>query len=98
VPTDRTRTPSIAGTYRGNGGGRKPVPLRGIPEHRRGCRRRSKRGPAVKAFGYTVVEDPADAVRIAARTPNSTFIAGGTDLLNLMRDGAEVHDHLVDSG
>ncbi|AVT35517.1 xanthine dehydrogenase family protein subunit M [Plantactinospora sp. BB1] len=50
----------------------------------------------MRAFGYTVAEDPADAVRIAARTPNSTFIAGGTDLLNLMRDGAEVHDHLVD--
>jgi xanthine dehydrogenase YagS FAD-binding subunit len=50
----------------------------------------------VRAFGYTVAKDPAHAVRIAARTPNSTFIAGGTDLLNLMRDGAETHDHLVD--
>lgn len=50
----------------------------------------------MRAFGYTVAKDPADAVRIAARTPNSTFIAGGTDLLNLMRDGAEVHDYLVD--
>lgn len=50
----------------------------------------------MRAFGYTVAKNPADAVRIAAGTPGSTFIAGGTDLLNLMRDGAEAHDHLVD--
>jgi xanthine dehydrogenase YagS FAD-binding subunit len=50
----------------------------------------------VRAFGYTVARNPDDAVRIAAGTPSSTFIAGGTDLLNLMRDGAEAHDHLVD--
>lgn len=50
----------------------------------------------MRAFGYTIAKNPADAVRIAAGTPNSTFIAGGTDLLNLMRDGAEAHDHLVD--
>jgi xanthine dehydrogenase YagS FAD-binding subunit len=50
----------------------------------------------VRNFGYTVAKNPADAVRIAAGTPNATFVAGGTDLLNLMRDGAEAHDHLVD--
>lgn len=50
----------------------------------------------MRNFGYTVARTPADAVRIAAGTPNSTFVAGGTDVLNLMRDGAEAHDHLVD--
>jgi xanthine dehydrogenase YagS FAD-binding subunit len=50
----------------------------------------------VRAFGYTVAKTPADAVRIAAGTPNAAFVAGGTDVLNLMRDGAQVHDHLVD--
>jgi xanthine dehydrogenase YagS FAD-binding subunit len=50
----------------------------------------------VRNFGYTVAKNPADAVRIAAGTPNATFVAGGTDLLNLMRDGAQAHDHLVD--
>lgn len=50
----------------------------------------------MRTFGYTVAGSPAEAVRIAASTPNSTFVAGGTDLLNLMRDGAEAHDHLVD--
>ncbi|RSM67951.1 xanthine dehydrogenase family protein subunit M [Kibdelosporangium aridum] len=50
----------------------------------------------MRNFGYTVAGSPAEAVRIAAGTPNSTYVAGGTDLLNLMRDGAEAHDHLVD--
>ncbi|MEV0390563.1 xanthine dehydrogenase family protein subunit M [Nonomuraea sp. NPDC050643] len=50
----------------------------------------------MRTFGYTVAGSPADAVRIAASTPESTFVAGGTDLLNLMRDGAEAHDHLID--
>lgn len=50
----------------------------------------------MRNFGYTVAKNPAEAVRAAAGTPNSTYVAGGTDLLNLMRDGAEAHDHLVD--
>jgi xanthine dehydrogenase YagS FAD-binding subunit len=50
----------------------------------------------MRNFGYSVARTPADAVRTAAGTPNATFVAGGTDLLNLMRDGAEAHDHLVD--
>ncbi|PRX51383.1 xanthine dehydrogenase YagS FAD-binding subunit [Prauserella shujinwangii] len=50
----------------------------------------------MRAFGYTIAGSPAEAVRIAARIPNSTFVAGGTDLLNRMRDGAESHEHLVD--
>ncbi|MCT2581825.1 FAD binding domain-containing protein [Actinophytocola gossypii] len=50
----------------------------------------------MRNFGYTVARTPADAVRTAAGIANSTFVAGGTDLLNLMRDGAETHDHLVD--
>ncbi|GGP55376.1 FAD binding domain-containing protein [Saccharothrix coeruleofusca] len=50
----------------------------------------------MRAFGYTVAKDPADAVRLVTTTPGATFIAGGTDLLNLMKDGAQAHDHLVD--
>lgn len=50
----------------------------------------------MKAFGYTPVREPAEAVRVVRQTPGAAFIAGGTDLLNLMRDGAQHHDHLVD--
>ncbi|MCA2216576.1 FAD binding domain-containing protein [Jidongwangia harbinensis] len=49
----------------------------------------------MRAFGYTAPADPATAVRLAAQ-PGTTYVAGGTDLLNLMRDGAEDHEHLVD--
>ena len=38
----------------------------------------------------------AEAVQLAARSADATFVAGGTDLLNLMKDGAEDHDHLID--
>ncbi|MFJ6671171.1 FAD binding domain-containing protein [Actinosynnema sp. NPDC091369] len=50
----------------------------------------------MRAFGYLPVRDPAEAVRVARQTPGAAFIAGGTDLLNLMRDGAQRHEHLVD--
>ena len=50
----------------------------------------------MRAFGYMVAKDPADAVRIAARTPNSTFIAGGTDLLQLFKQGAAAPAQLID--
>ncbi|MGN9907567.1 FAD binding domain-containing protein [Phytohabitans sp. LJ34] len=49
----------------------------------------------MRAFGYSTATDPATAVRLASR-PDTTYIAGGTDLLNLMRDGSEDHHHLVD--
>lgn len=50
----------------------------------------------MRAFGYIPVREPAEAVRVARRTPGAAFIAGGTDLLNLMRDGVQQHEHLVD--
>jgi xanthine dehydrogenase YagS FAD-binding subunit len=49
----------------------------------------------MRAFGYTAATSPAAAVGLAAR-PGATYVAGGTDLLNLMRDGAEHHSHLID--
>ncbi|ONI91130.1 FAD-binding molybdopterin dehydrogenase [Saccharothrix sp. ALI-22-I] len=50
----------------------------------------------MRAFGYIPVREPAEAVRAVRRAPGAAFIAGGTDLLNLMRDGAQRHEHLVD--
>lgn len=49
----------------------------------------------MRAFSYTVATDPTEATGLAAE-PGATYIAGGTDLLNLMRDGAESHGHLID--
>ncbi|SDJ62906.1 xanthine dehydrogenase YagS FAD-binding subunit [Lentzea albidocapillata subsp. violacea] len=50
----------------------------------------------MRSFGYASARDSADAVRLADRTPGAAFIAGGTDLLNLMKDGVQHHRHLVD--
>jgi xanthine dehydrogenase YagS FAD-binding subunit len=48
----------------------------------------------VKAFDYTRALTVADAVK--AGSQGARYIAGGTDLLNLMKDGAQVHDRIVD--
>jgi xanthine dehydrogenase YagS FAD-binding subunit len=50
----------------------------------------------VKAFSYTRPRTVAEAVQAVAGSANARFIAGGTDLLNLMKDGAQVHDRIVD--
>jgi xanthine dehydrogenase YagS FAD-binding subunit len=50
----------------------------------------------MRLFGYARATQPADAVNLVAGRPGATFIAGGTDLLNLMKDGAEAHDLVVD--
>jgi xanthine dehydrogenase YagS FAD-binding subunit len=47
------------------------------------------------AFAYTRADRSERAVRLAA-DPGARYIAGGTDLLNLMKDGVQRHDHLID--
>lgn len=50
----------------------------------------------MEAFGYVRASDTRGAVAQVAERRGATFIAGGTDLLNLMKDGIERHDRLVD--
>jgi xanthine dehydrogenase YagS FAD-binding subunit len=50
----------------------------------------------MRLFGYARATQPADAVNLVVGRLGATFIAGGTDLLNLMKDGAEAHDLVVD--
>jgi xanthine dehydrogenase YagS FAD-binding subunit len=50
----------------------------------------------MKAFTYERATTPAEAAAAAARTPNSKFIAGGTNLLDLMKLQVETPTHLVD--
>jgi len=50
----------------------------------------------VKAFEYARPGTVAEAVRMVSERPGAGFIAGGTDLLNLMKDGARAHDRVVD--
>lgn len=48
----------------------------------------------MKSFDYVAVSKPADAVRLIE--PQSRFIAGGTNLVDLMKYGIESPDRLID--
>ena len=74
---------------------RQHLPLRGLFQHRRGDRR-SRGEDGMKAFTYERARSPAEAAAIVARTPGAKFIAGGTNLLDLMKLQIETPRHLVD--
>jgi xanthine dehydrogenase YagS FAD-binding subunit len=50
----------------------------------------------MKAFTYERAHSTADAVTAMARTPDAKFIAGGTNLLDLMKLQIETPTHLID--
>lgn len=50
----------------------------------------------MKAFSYERAASPAQALAAAARTPGARFIAGGTNLLDLMKLEIETPQHLID--
>ena len=47
-------------------------------------------------FVYARTDKPADAVAAATADPKAKFIGGGTNLLDLMKDGVERPDKLID--
>jgi xanthine dehydrogenase YagS FAD-binding subunit len=50
----------------------------------------------MKAFTYQRAHTPAEAAAAALRTPGARFIAGGTNLLDLMKLEIETPAHLID--
>jgi xanthine dehydrogenase YagS FAD-binding subunit len=50
----------------------------------------------MKAFTYQRAQSPAEAAAAAQRAPGSRFIAGGTNLLDLMKLEIETPAHLID--
>ena len=50
----------------------------------------------MKAFTYEKARTPADAAAAARSTPGAKFVAGGTNLLDLMKLEIETPTHLVD--
>ncbi len=50
----------------------------------------------MRAFTYERASDPVAAARAVAGRPNAKFIAGGTNLLDLMKIEVETPAHLVD--
>ena len=50
----------------------------------------------MRAFSYERVSNPAQAAARAAEVPGAKFIAGGTNLLDLMKHEIETPLHLID--
>jgi xanthine dehydrogenase YagS FAD-binding subunit len=50
----------------------------------------------MKPFTYERAASPAEAAAAVARTPGARFIAGGTNLLDLMKLQVETPSHLID--
>ena len=50
----------------------------------------------MRAFSYERAKTPADAAKAVAATQGAKFIAGGTNLLDLMKLEVETPTHLVD--
>src|SRR3712207_3859958 len=50
----------------------------------------------MKPFTFERARTPAEAAAAAARTPGSRFVAGGTNLLDLMKLEIETPTHLID--
>ncbi len=50
----------------------------------------------MRAFTYQRAQSPAEAASAAVRTPGARFIAGGTNLLDLMKLEIETPLHLID--
>ncbi len=46
-------------------------------------------------FGLSRADDPAKAIAAHAHDPQLVFIAGGTDLIGLMRDRATLPERLL---
>jgi len=50
----------------------------------------------MRAFSYEKAASPVEAAAAAARSPDAKFIAGGTNLLDLMKLQIEAPTHLID--
>src|SRR3977135_4055664 len=69
--------------------------MRRLLQHCR-CDRRSRREEGMKPFTYERANSPAEAAATAARNQHAKFIAGGTNLLDLMKLEIETPMHLID--
>ena len=73
---------------------RQHLPLRRLSQHRRGDP--AGDGAVMINFQYARANDVADAVRQIAADPTAKFIAGGTNLIDLMKEDVERPARLID--
>ncbi|HTF49121.1 MAG TPA: xanthine dehydrogenase family protein subunit M [Pseudonocardia sp.] len=50
----------------------------------------------MRPFRYSRASTPAEAVALATGDPNSAYVAGGTELLNVMKDGVQAPGLVID--
>src|SRR5438128_1462904 len=74
---------------------RQHLPLLRLSQHRRGDPRGGRGGPSMKPFSYQRASDIASACASAA-LPAAKFVAGGTNLVDLMKLQIEAPAQLVD--
>ena len=74
---------------------RQHLSLRRLFQHRR-CDRRSRGDESMRAFTYERASSVEAAAKAAASNPEAKFIAGGTNLLDLMKLEIETPTHLID--
>ena len=95
VTADLTAPMQVTGRRDARAHERQHLPLRRLFQHRRGDDR-SRGAARMKSFSYERAKTPAEAAAAVAHTPGAKFIAGGTNLLDLMKLQIETPRHLVD--
>ncbi|WP_231460289.1 MULTISPECIES: xanthine dehydrogenase family protein subunit M [unclassified Pedobacter] len=50
----------------------------------------------MRPFKYTGANSPSDALKLLIKNPNARFLAGGTNLIDLMKEDVERPDELID--
>src|SRR5262245_51984151 len=79
---------------------RQYLPLRLLPQHRRrdrgGHAGRGREAGAMIDFDYVKARDVGGAVKQIARQPDARFIAGGTNLIDLMKENVAKPGYLID--
>src|SRR5262249_58747550 len=73
---------------------RKHLPLRCLYQHRRS--HPASDGAVMISFEYSRANDVAEATRQIAGSPGAKFIAGGTNLIDLMKMDVERPTRLID--
>src|SRR5918995_703461 len=92
------RRDRVARAQRGRDQGadeREPVPLRRLQRDPGRDHGRGREGHAMRPFAYVKPVDVEAAV-LAAAEPGAKFLGGGTNLVDLMREGIERPDTVVD--
>src|SRR5512133_2907559 len=75
---------------------REYLSLRCVSEHSGGDQRSEDEGPRMNPFTYSRATDANQAVTTVSQKPQSKFLGGGTNLIDLMKMGVEMPNGLID--